>query len=71
MPRRCDCPRHASARPSRRSVISGLAAAGAAPALAFAAPAEPTAEEDERYMRIATAEAERADFPFGAVIVRE
>jgi tRNA(Arg) A34 adenosine deaminase TadA len=39
--------------------------------LAFAEPAEPTAAEDERFMRIAIAEAKQADFPFGAVIVRE
>src|SRR5262249_948381 len=68
----CNCPHHrASARPSRRSVITGLASAGASPAPRLAAPAGPTAEEDERFMRIAIAEAKRADFPFGAVIVRE
>jgi tRNA(adenine34) deaminase len=68
----CDCPHHrARKRQSRRSVITGLAAASAAPALAFAAPAEPATDEDERFMRIAIAEAKRADFPFGAVIVRE
>jgi len=39
--------------------------------LAFAEPAEPTAAEDERFMRIAIAEAKLGDFPFGAVIVRE
>src|SRR5215470_5665920 len=68
----CDCPHHRARKlQSRRSVITGLAAAGAAPALAFAAPAEPATDEDERFMRIAIAEAKRADFPFGAVIVRE
>jgi tRNA(Arg) A34 adenosine deaminase TadA len=35
---------------------------------AAAAPSEP---DDERFMRIALEEARRADFPFGAVIVRE
>jgi tRNA(Arg) A34 adenosine deaminase TadA len=66
---RCDCSRHAL--PNRRSFLTGLASIGAAPLLAFAEPAEPTATEDERFMRIAIAEAKLGDFPFGAVIVRE
>lgn len=57
--------------PSRRSVAAMLAGMAVVPAmtqLAAAAPAEP---DDERFMRIALEEARRADFPFGAVIVRE
>ena len=71
MHRHRDCPHCTSALPSRRSFMAGLASAGASPALAFAAPAEPSAAEDERFMRIAIAEAWRGDFPFGAVIVRD
>lgn len=36
----------------------------------FAVAAELLAASDERFMRMALAEARRADFPFGAVIVR-
>jgi tRNA(adenine34) deaminase len=53
----------------RRSLIAGLAAVTAVPAAA-----KPTLEtvraEDLGFMRIAIDEARRADFPFGAVIVR-
>ena len=66
---RCDCSSHAL--PNRRSFLAGLACIGVSPTLAFAAPAEPSEAEDERFMRIAIAEARRGDFPFGAVIVRE
>ena len=66
---RCDCSRHAL--PNRRSFLTGLASIGATPMLAFAEPAEPSAADDERFMRIAIAEAKLGDFPFGAVIVRE
>ena len=71
---RCDCSRHALL--NRRSILTGLASIGATPMLAFAEPAEPTAAEpsaaeDERFMRIAITEAKRGDFPFGAVIVRD
>jgi tRNA(Arg) A34 adenosine deaminase TadA len=45
-----------------------LAAAAIAP---LAAPVAAAATEDEGFMRIALAEARRADFPFGAVIVRD
>jgi tRNA(adenine34) deaminase len=71
MHRQSDCPHCTTALPSRRAVIAGFACAAAWPSLAFAAPAEPTAAEDERFMRFAIAEARRADFPFGAVIVRD
>jgi tRNA(Arg) A34 adenosine deaminase TadA len=58
--------------PSRRTVIVGLActAALASPSLLVAADTQVRAE-DERFMRMAIEEARRADFPFGAVIVRD
>ena len=62
------CPHGAVNHPSRRSVLTALAAAAIAP---LAAPAAAAASEDDRFMRIAIAEARRADFPFGAVIVRD
>jgi tRNA(adenine34) deaminase len=68
------CPHCATFRPSRRTVLAGFASVAAVPTLplaTMAAAAEPTAADDERFMRIAIAEAKRADFPFGAVIVRE
>jgi len=68
MSRLTTCPHCAAMAPTRRAVITGLAAAALVPATASAA-ASP--EEDERFMRIAIAEARRADFPFGAVIVRD
>ena len=59
---------HCVSRPSRRAVVTGFAAA----AVVTAAPASAaTAADDERFMRIAIEEARRADFPFGAVIVRD
>jgi tRNA(adenine34) deaminase len=54
--------------PSRRSLIVGFACAAVLPAAVAAAPAS---AEDERFMRVAIEEARQADFPFGAVIVRE
>jgi len=64
----CDCGRPHGL--SRRSVVTGFAAAAILPAAAAAAPAPATAD-DERFMRMAIEEARRADFPFGAVIVRD
>ena len=55
--------------PSRRSFIAGLACAAVLPAFAQAAPA--ASADDERFMRMAIEEARLADFPFGAVIVRD
>jgi tRNA(adenine34) deaminase len=55
---------------SRRSVITGLASAAvlsASPSLAVA----DVSDDDRRFMRMAIDEARKADFPFGAVIVRE
>jgi tRNA(Arg) A34 adenosine deaminase TadA len=69
MSRFASCPHCADAAPTRRTVVAGLAAAAAWPTTA--ALAAPTAEEDERFMRMAIDEARRADFPFGAVIVRD
>jgi tRNA(adenine34) deaminase len=64
------CSHCAAIRPNRRSVITALA--GAAVSLVVASPAAAlSAAEDERFMRMAIAEARRADFPFGAVIVRD
>ena len=64
------CCAHHSAFPTRRFVMAGLACTAFAPG-AFAAAAQPVAKGDERFMRIAIEEARRADFPFGAVIVKD
>ena len=66
--RDCACP-HAS--PTRRVIVTGLACAAIAPAAANMARAQRTSADDERFMRMALDEARQADFPFGAVIVRE
>jgi tRNA(adenine34) deaminase len=64
------CPHCAAVRPSRRSVMIALAGA-AVSMVAAPLPAATPAAEDERFMRMAIAEARRGDFPFGAVIVRD
>jgi tRNA(Arg) A34 adenosine deaminase TadA len=59
--------------PTRRSVVAVLAGAAVLPLsspLLAQAPAASRAD-DERFMRMAIDEARQADFPFGAVIVRE
>jgi tRNA(adenine34) deaminase len=66
----CGCPMHSRA-PTRRAVTAGFACALAAQAAILPAVARADAAEDERFMRIAIEEARRADFPFGAVIVRD
>jgi tRNA(adenine34) deaminase len=68
---RCGCCRDTKL-PSRRFVITALACTAALAVVSplFAA-AAPSAADDERFMRIALAEARRADFPFGAAIVRD
>ena len=74
MPDVCDCasgPACGCRFPSRRSVAAALACTAVLPAITGLAAAAPAAEEDERYMRMAIEEARRADFPFGAVIVRD
>jgi tRNA(adenine34) deaminase len=63
------CPSHRL--PSRRAVIAGFACAAALPVTQLAAAPAPASAEDERFMRIAIDEARQADFPFGAVIVRD
>jgi tRNA(adenine34) deaminase len=68
MSRLAGCPHCIDTAPTRRSVISGLAAAAV---LSVAAPASAATADDERFMRLAIEEARRADFPFGAVIVRD
>jgi tRNA(adenine34) deaminase len=73
---RCD-PRHGLRLSRRRGLTTmiGLGLAGAffsAPRGASAgASLKPPRPEDERFMRLALAEAAKGDFPFGAVIVRD
>ncbi len=63
--------------PDRRFILAGLVCAAALPAasplLAQAAAPQAIAplSEDEHFMRMAIEEARQADFPFGAVIVRD
>jgi tRNA(Arg) A34 adenosine deaminase TadA len=59
--------------PDRRRILAAMAGltvsvAAALPRLAAAAPAS---ADDERFMRMAIDEARQADYPFGAVIVRD
>lgn len=61
----------AARRPTRRSFIAGFACAAVTPVAAAAQPGDRVSAEDERFMRIALDEARQADFPFGAVIVRD
>jgi cytidine deaminase len=55
---------------SRRGIVTGLGAAAVLAAARTVAAADASAE-DEEFMRLALAEARQADFPFGAVIVRD
>ena len=64
----CHCGR---SQPSRRFVVAALACSAVMLPATMAAVAAPSAADDERFMRLALDEARRADFPFGAVIVRE
>ena len=64
---KCHTATHA---PTRRGFFGGLACAAALTGSAQAQFASGSAE-DERFMRIAIDEARQADFPFGAVIVRD
>ncbi len=57
--------------PTRRAFMAGFACAAVTPAVAATQPAPPPSADDARFMRIALAQARRADFPFGAVIVRD
>ena len=56
--------------PSRRAVVGGFACAVVVPGTARSQFAPATAD-DLRFMRVAIEEARQADFPFGAVIVRD
>ena len=67
---RGDCVPH-HRLPSRRSFVTGIASAAAVPALTRAQAGAPASAEDVRFMRMAIEEARQADFPFGAVIVRD
>ena len=55
--------------PGRRRFVAALAGVAVAPPLARAQGSQATAD-DVRFMRMALDEARRADYPFGAVIVR-
>ena len=66
----CACQRAIHA-PSRRFFLAGLAAAVIAPTGVHAQAGGPASVEDMRFMRMALDEARQADFPFGAVIVRD
>jgi tRNA(adenine34) deaminase len=67
---RCDpAPRRALA--TRRSFIAGFACTAIVPSAVIAEAAGPASAEDIKFMRLAIEEARQADFPFGAVIVRD
>jgi hypothetical protein len=55
---------------SHRAIITTLASAAVLPAGHLVAATNASAD-DERFMRIALDEAQQADFPFGAVVVRD
>jgi tRNA(adenine34) deaminase len=57
-------------QPDRRRVLAAMAGLTASIA-AGAAAAAPASADDERFMRMAIDEARQADYPFGAVIVRD
>jgi hypothetical protein len=65
----CDCPHVRLA--NRRCFIAGLACTTILPMAANAQLAGPPTAEDVTFMRMAIEEARLADFPFGAVIVRD
>ena len=67
-PTGCACG-HAAALPSRRVFVATLACAAVWPAAVAARDVSPA--EDERFMRMALAEARRGNFPFGCVIVHD
>ena len=64
------CSVHAGSLPNRRAFVAGFACAAVLPAMARAQLA-PDAAADLRFMRDAIEEARQADYPFGAVIVRD
>jgi tRNA(adenine34) deaminase len=61
----------AAIAPSRRSFMAGFAGAALLPATSVAAAPAPASDADQDFMRVAIDEARQADFPFGAVIVRD
>jgi tRNA(Arg) A34 adenosine deaminase TadA len=61
---------HPGRLPNRRAFIGGFACAAVLPVLAQAQRA-PDAADDVKFMSLAIEEARRADYPFGAVIVRD
>ena len=65
----CDCTHVGLA--NRRGFIAGLACTAILPMTANAQSAGPPTAEDVTFMRMAIEEARLADFPFGAVIVRD
>jgi hypothetical protein len=65
----CDCTHVGLA--NRRCFIAGLACPAILPMAANAQLAGPPTAEDVTFMRMAIEEARLADFPFGAVIVRD
>lgn len=65
----CDCTHSGLA--NRRSFMAGLAGTAVLPMAANAQSAGPPTAADVTFMRMAIEEARRADFPFGAVIVRD
>jgi tRNA(adenine34) deaminase len=68
-----NCVRCAKGFPNRRAFIATLTAAAILPMTSplFAAVAVQSTANDERFMRMALAEARRSDFPFGAVLVHD
>jgi len=66
---RHDRSNHTASLHSRRGIIAVLA--GAVLPAGHSLAATDASAEDERFMRIALDEARQADFPFGAVIVRD
>jgi len=68
-------PRSPTSLLSRRTVVGALASAAALSAVPRAAAETEVGRnqsaDDERFMRLALVEARQADFPFGAVIVRD
>jgi tRNA(Arg) A34 adenosine deaminase TadA len=69
MTRQCDCTH--TGLVNRRSVIAGLACTAILPVAANAQSASPPTAADVTFMRMAIEEARLADFPFGAVVVRD
>jgi tRNA(Arg) A34 adenosine deaminase TadA len=56
---------------TRRAFVTGFACTAVMPAAALAKAGDPPSAADLSFMRMAIDEARQADFPFGAVIVRD